>query len=138
MLNFAHCVAHGGDKVAEVNQHSEQILDELGKEYPDVFSKPTYSIQKHRQPFKIPLIEASKQPVRRRLYPLNSEELTALKKQINELLESGCIVPSATLYGHSVLFSEKKGGGGFRLCVDYHSLNTNTVTDAQPLPRIDD
>ena len=47
-------------------------------------------------------------------------------------------VPSASLYGHPVLFAEKKGGGGLRLCVDYHSLNANTVTDAWPLPRIDD
>ena len=29
MLNFTHRAAHGGDKVAEVNQHSEQMLDEL-------------------------------------------------------------------------------------------------------------
>ena len=138
MLNFTHHVAHGGDKVAEVNQHSEQMLDELEKEYPDVFSEPTYPIWEHRQPFKIPLIDTSKQPAHCCLYPLSSEELTALKKQINEWLESGCIVPSASPYGHPVLFAEKKGGGGLRLCVDYHSLNANTVTDAWPLPHIDD
>ena len=31
MLNFTHCVVHGGDKVAEANQNSEQILDGLEK-----------------------------------------------------------------------------------------------------------
>ena len=31
-----------------------------------------------------------------------------------------------------------KGGGGLCLCVDYSSLNANTVTDAWPLPCIDD
>ena len=41
-LNFAYRVAHGGDKVAEVNQYSEQILDELEKEYQGVFSKLMY------------------------------------------------------------------------------------------------
>ena len=32
MLNFPHNAAHGGDKVAEVSYHSEQMLDKLEKE----------------------------------------------------------------------------------------------------------
>ena len=80
MLNFTHGMAHDGDKVAEINQHSKQILNELGKEYPVVFSKPTYPKWEHRQPFKIPLIDTSKQPSHHCLYPLSSEELAALKK----------------------------------------------------------
>ena len=69
---------------------------------------------------------------------MSSDKLTALKKYINEWLESGCIVPSVSPYGYPVLFAEKKGGGGLHLCDDYHSLNANTVIDAWPLPRIDD
>ena len=138
MLNFRHCAAYGGDKVAEVNQHSEQMLYKPEKEYPDVFSEPTYPIWEHRQLFKIPFIHTSKQPVHCHLYPLSSKELIALKQQINGWLKSGCIVPLATLYGHPVLFTEKKGGGGLHLCVDYCSLNVNTVIDSWPLPRIDD
>ena len=60
MLNFTQCAAYGGDKVAEVNQNSEQMLDKLEKEYPEVFSEPTYPIWEHRQPFKIPLIDTYK------------------------------------------------------------------------------
>ena len=47
-------------KVAEVNWHSEQMLDELEKEYLEEFSEPKYPIWEHRQPFKIPLIDTSK------------------------------------------------------------------------------
>ena len=32
----------------------------------------------------------------------------------------------------------EKGGHGLRMCIDYRSLNSNTVSDAWPLPRIDD
>ena len=60
MLNFSHGVAHGGDKVSEVNYHSEQMLDELEKEYPDVVSEPINPIWEHRQLFKILLIDTSK------------------------------------------------------------------------------
>ena len=138
MLNFMHHVVHGGDKVAEVNQHSDYILDKLEKEYLAALSEPTYPIWEQRQPFQIPLIDTSNQPAHHCLYPLSGEELTALKKQINEWLESGCIVSSASLYGHTVLITEKKGGGGFHLCINYSSLNASTVTDACTLSCIDD
>ena len=37
-----------------------------------------------------------------------------------------------------MLFAEKKGGGGLRMCTDYRSLNANTVTDSWPLPHINE
>ena len=33
---------------------------------------------------------------------------------------------------------KKKGGVGLRMCTDYHSLNSSTVLDSWPLPRIDE
>ena len=54
------------------------------------------------------------------------------------MLELGHIVPSARLYGYPVLFVEKKVGGSLCLCIDYHSLNANTVADVWPLPHIDE
>ena len=69
---------------------------------------------------------------------MSSKELTALKKYINEWLELSRIVPSASPCNYPVLFAEKKHGGGLRLYIDYHSLNVNALTDALPLPHIDD
>ena len=77
-------------------------------------------------------------PKRRKLYPMSSLELDELHSQIKMLLESGCIVPSLSDYGTPVLFAEKKGGGGLRMCTDYRSLNANTVTDSWSLLRIDE
>ena len=132
MLNFIHHAAHGGDKVAEVNQCSEQILNELERENPAVFSEPMFPIWQHRQPFQIPLIDTSKQPAHHYLYPLSSGEHIVLKRQINEWLEPGHIVQSASPYGHPVLFAEKKSRGGLHLCIDFHALNTNMVTGFTP------
>ena len=69
---------------------------------------------------------------------MSSLELEELKKQIQLLLESGRIVPSSSPYGAPVLFAEKKGGGGLRMCIDYRSVNANTVTNSWPLPRINE
>ena len=57
---------------------------------------------------------------------------------MSALLDAGRIVPSSSPYGHPILFARKKGGHGLRMCIDYRSLNSNTVSDAWPLPRIDD
>ena len=65
-------------------------------------------------------------------------ELEELQKQIKLLLVGGRIVPSSSPYGAPILFAEKKGGVGLRMCTDYRSLNSNTVSDSWPLPRIDE
>ena len=57
---------------------------------------------------------------------------------MHDLLESGRIVASSSPYGAPILFAEKKGGGGLHMCIDYHSLNSNTITDSCPLPWIDE
>ena len=87
--------------------------------------------------FTIPLIDHSVQPKKCKLYPMLLLELEELQKQVKLLLESGRIVPSSSPYGATILFAEKKGGGGLCMCTDYHSLNSNTVTDFWLLPRID-
>ena len=69
---------------------------------------------------------------------MSSLELEKLQKKIKLLLESSRIVPSSSPYGAPILFAEKKGGGGLRMCTDYRSLNSNTVSDSWPLPRIDE
>ena len=57
---------------------------------------------------------------------------------MHDLLESGCIVPNSSPYGTPIPFAEKKGGGGLHMCINYCSLNCNTITDLWPLPRIDE
>ena len=54
------------------------------------------------------------------------------------MLESGRIVPSSSPQGAPILLAEKKGGGGLRMCTDYSSLNSNTVTDIWQLLLIDE
>jgi len=45
-------------------------------------------------------------------------EMVELKKQLEDLLGKGCIRPSTSPWGGSVLFVKKKDRS-FRLCIDY-------------------
>lgn len=76
-----------------------------------------------------------------RLSPLEREEL---QRQLIKMLELGHIRPSTSPYGAPVLFVPKKtvdkttGKPEFRMCIDYRALNSQTVKDSYPMPRIDD
>lgn len=86
-----------------------------------MFADPTYPITREhneRYEFHVPLKDPSKDPPRKKLYPLTEEELVDLKAQIEKFLETGRIVPSSSPYGAPILFAKKKGGG-LRMCIDY-------------------
>ena len=76
-------------------------------------------------------------PPRRKIYPLDAQELDELKSTLTNWLETDRIVPSDSPYGAPVLFVAKKNGK-LRLCVDYRALNKETTADSYPLPRMED
>ena len=69
-------------------------------------------------------------------YRLGPAEQDEMEEQVKDLLAQGFIRPSASLYGAPILFVPKKDGR-WRMCIDYHALNKQTVKDQFPLPRID-
>ncbi|KAK6119791.1 hypothetical protein DH2020_046460 [Rehmannia glutinosa] len=64
-------------------------------------------------------------------------ELKELKTQLQELLDKGFIKPSFSPWGAPVLFVRKKDGT-MRLCIDYRGLNSVTIKNKYPFPRIDE
>lgn len=76
-------------------------------------------------------------PPPRKSYRLSRPEVTEMNSQIKSLLAKGYIQPSSSPYGHPVLCI-KKNTGGLRMCIDYRSLNKQTIKNRYPLPRIDD
>jgi hypothetical protein len=59
-----------------------------------------------------------------------------IKKQIQDLLDKGVIVPSSSPCGSPIVLVPKKDGT-WRMCVDFRALNKITVKNRYPLPRID-
>ena len=77
------------------------------------------------QPIKVP---------HRRIPPYQMEEV---RQHISKLLKQNVIRRSTSPYAAPVVLVRKKDGS-LRLCVDYRQLNSNTIKDAYPLPRIDE
>ena len=70
----------------------------------------------------------------RRMTPHKSE---ACRKEIETLIEYDMIEPSKSPWACGVVMAKKKGDQ-LRFCCDFRYLNSVTVKDAYPIPRIDE
>jgi hypothetical protein len=103
---------------------------------PDVFPEELSGMPSdHEIEFVIELV-SSTAPIFKRPYRMAANQLTELKKQLQELLDKEYIRPTASSWGAHVVFIPKKDYTQ-RMCVDYHSLNEVTIKNKYPLPRID-
>ena len=60
-------------------------------------------------------------------------ELTELRKQLTDLMDTSLVQPSKAPYGAPVLF-QKKRDGTLRMCVDYRALNKVTIKNKYMIP----
>ena len=109
----------------------------LIKEYADVFTPIPPGLPPERGiGHVIPLEEGSK-PAYRGMYRLSPLELNECCTQVRELLEKKLIEPSTSPWSAPILFVSKPDGG-LRMCLDYRMLNSMTIKNKAPLPRVDD
>ena len=76
-------------------------------------------------------------PIRQPPYRLPHYKRDKMKKEVDYLLEHDLAVPSSSPWASPCLLVPKEDGQ-LRLCIDYRRVNSVTVPDAYPLPRIDD
>ena len=104
-------------------------------EYPDVFLDELPGMPPDRDiEFSIDLVLGTS-PIAKRPYRMAAPELAELKKQLEELQQSGFIRPSSSPWGAPVLFVKKKDGS-VRMCVDYRALNEVTIKNKYPSPEL--
>ena len=84
----------------------------------------------------IPLKPDAK-PYTGRAFRLSRNELEEYHVQVKEMLKKGYIQKSSSPWAAPVMFVGKKDGG-LRLVIDHRRLNSVTVANRWPLPRIDD
>ena len=109
-----------GDQLSAVQK--SQLNKVLGK-FSDVMSStPGWTTGMEHQ-----MITTGTRPVRLPPYRLPHAYQDLLEKEIKELLVAGVIE-----------LSSSEWDGTLRLCIDYRRLNSESLADAYPMPRIDD
>ena len=79
----------------------------------------------------------SEQPIRQAPRRLPMHQRKEVRDHIHKLLEEGLISPSNSPWAAPIVVV-RKPDGSIRLCVDYRQLNSKTVKDAYPIPRIEE
>jgi hypothetical protein len=106
-------------------------------EFLDVFLEELLGMPLDRDIEFVIELKPSTAPIYKTPFRMTTLELAELKEHIKELLETGFIYPSSSLWGAPMFFVLKKDGTQW-LCVNYHALNEVTIKNKYPLPRIDD
>ena len=120
-----------------LGESGRQLLRELLHKYEHVFPAPGEPVTGRTKSVQHEIDTNEARPVRcgpRRLAPAG---LRREQDCVKEMLSGGQIEPSDSPWASPVVLVTKKDGST-RFCVDYRRLNSLTVKDAYPLPRIDD
>jgi hypothetical protein len=75
------------------------------------------------------------QPIKQRPYATPLAKREVAEKKLKDMSEMGIIEPSISLWCSLVVMVTKKYGS-IRFCYDFKKLDDVTITDCQPLPRI--
>lgn len=123
----------GSDGLCKENKN--QLKDFLCS-YADVFSTSSSDIG-HTELIKHKINTGNAPPIKQRPYRLPLAKREAAEKEIETMASRGIIEPSSSAWCSPVVMV-KKTDESIRFCCDFRKLNSITLNDCQPLPRIDD
>lgn len=129
---FAVSVQTPTDAVSVVPIEMQRLLTQFA----GIFKTPTQKPPAPDIEDHITLKEGS-DPVNVRPYRYAHFQKEEMKKQVNEMLQSGLIQPSSSPFSSPVLLVKKKDGS-WRFCTDYRALNKATIKDRFPIPTVED
>ena len=126
------------DLVSKVDENiSGQDKDQLTRlitEYQDVFSHSEYDLGRTGL-VKHEIVTGDARPIRQALRPQPRNKQEEIDRQLLQMIDHGIIEPSQSPWSANLVVVTKKDST-LRLCIDYRMLNTVTLKDAYPLPRI--
>lgn len=76
-------------------------------------------------------------PIKQHPYRVNATKRAIMKKEVEYLLHEGLAEPSVSPWSSPCLLVPK-ADGSVRFCTDYRKINSVTVPDCFPLPRMED
>ena len=116
-------------------QQAEQARSLL-KEYHDIFSLEERDMgHTNATKHKIVLKDPDTPPLKEHFCRIPPPQLDEVREHLKLMLDAGMIQPSNSPWCNAVVLVRKKDGL-LRFCIDFRKLNSLTVRDSYPLPRI--
>lgn len=142
-LNFSKNSWHIHSRTAVNNVSVIQSRDELSSEQQNILQNTVDSFRELVSDTlgRTKLVEhyidtGDARPFKQRQYLLSPAMQQHLHKEVDDMLRLGVIRPSKSPWSSPILLV-KKANGELRACFDGRKLNSVTVKDSYPLPRID-
>ncbi|KAH0808426.1 hypothetical protein GEV33_014365 [Tenebrio molitor] len=123
-------------KVGPITSNQRQELIAIITEFRDCFAQSLSELGCAKST-EMEIILTEDKPFSYKPYRMARSEQEIVKNMVDKLLEHNIVRESDSNYCSPVLLVKKKNGKQ-RLCIDYRKLNTMTMKDNHPLPRIDD
>jgi len=124
------------DQFLELPVDMEPKLALLLHTYKEVFAEPRDLTPNRSHTHTIPLLQGSN-PVKVRPYRYPFSQKQQIETMVQEMLDTGLIVPSTSPFSSPIILVKKKDGT-WRFCTDYRALNAITVKDSFPIPTVDE
>jgi len=120
-------------KMDHLNQHQIDDLTNVLCKFQSVFSDTPgqTTLVSH----EVRLVDGAR-PMRQSPYPLHPERLEVVNREIKELLQLGIIEESESPWAAPIVLVPKPDGS-LRLCTDFRKLNSVTIPDPFPMPRVE-
>ncbi|GBC27058.2 enzymatic polyprotein, putative [Rhizophagus irregularis DAOM 181602=DAOM 197198] len=125
------------DHEGDITNEQKGKLKVLVEKYKDIFE---YDGEKYNRTNLVKheiRLKVGTEPIAQKRYKENDEKGKFIRKEVDEMLKMGKIRESRSPWSSPVTLAGKKSGN-YRFCIDYRKLNKVTITDAYPLPRIDE
>ena len=121
---------------SSLNEKQRKILQKELNNFRDIFVKTS------KAPGRTSLLQfhintGDSPPIKAHPYRVTQKESEEMEKEINQYLELGLIRESQSPWSSPVLMV-RKPDGSIRFCIDYRKLNSVTIKDSYPMPRIDE
>ena len=108
----------------------------LLKEYHDIFLLEKHDLgHTNATKHKIVLKDPDTPPFKEHFCRIPPPQLDEVREHLKLMLDAGVIQPSNSPWCNAVVLVRKKDGS-LRFCIDFRKLNSLTVKDSHPLPRI--
>ena len=108
----------------------------LLKEYHDIFSLEKHDIgHTNTTKHKIVLKDPDTLPFKEHFCRIPPPQLDEVREHLKLMLDAGVIWPSNSPWCNAVVLVRKKDGS-LHFCIDFRKLNSLTVKESHPLPRI--